>query len=249
MPITAGLITAGGGVLSSIFGGLFGKSAQSSANRMNIKLNRENRDWMERMSNTEWQRGVEDMKKAGMNPMLAYSQGGASSPSNSAATVMPEDAMARGVSSAFDKAVQGVSVAQGLANVKRTEAETAQIKEATRSTSARAFMDEISSGFHARVQHYNLEKTRKEIEGIISQFNLSDAQRNQIQQMLPYLIEASKTSTRATSAQAKLSEYEIPEALARSTIWERLGVEGKGAQMGGTIMKAIMQMLMNAGRD
>lgn len=102
-PVTgAALIGLGG----SFLGGLFGHSAQKKANKTNIRLQQEQLAWQERMSNTAWQRGKQDMLAAGFNPMLAFSQGPASTPNVSAAQVQPEDAFARGVSSAADKAMQ-----------------------------------------------------------------------------------------------------------------------------------------------
>lgn len=43
------------------------------------------RAWEEQMSNTSYQRAVADMRKAGINPIMAFQQGGASTPSGSSA--------------------------------------------------------------------------------------------------------------------------------------------------------------------
>jgi len=63
---------------ASIAGGLLGNSASRSEAR-------KNRKWQEYMSNTAYQRAMKDMELAGLNPMLAYMQGGASTPSGATA--------------------------------------------------------------------------------------------------------------------------------------------------------------------
>lgn len=62
---------------------------QASANKTNKRLAREQMAFQERMRDTEWQAGVKDMLAAGINPMLAVSQGGAASPQGASTNVEP----------------------------------------------------------------------------------------------------------------------------------------------------------------
>lgn len=56
------------------------------AMKFNAEETQKNRDWQEMMSNTQYQRAMADMKKAGLNPILAYRQGGAGTPSGATAS-------------------------------------------------------------------------------------------------------------------------------------------------------------------
>ncbi|MBO5210856.1 MAG: hypothetical protein J6B80_02895 [Clostridia bacterium] len=62
---------------------IFQQTSAEKANAFTANENAINREFQERMSNTAYQRAVADLRAAGLNPLLAYAQGGASSPSGS----------------------------------------------------------------------------------------------------------------------------------------------------------------------
>lgn len=64
----------------------FNQSSADKAYERSRQEARELREWQERMSNTQYQRAVDDMRKAGLNPMLLAARGfsGASTPSGAA---------------------------------------------------------------------------------------------------------------------------------------------------------------------
>jgi hypothetical protein len=83
-----------GALLKGVVGKLATKEVVGSlatsalSSRMQQNEAQKNRNFQADMSNTSYQRAMADMRQAGLNPMLAFSQGGASTPGG--ATANPE---------------------------------------------------------------------------------------------------------------------------------------------------------------
>lgn len=89
-----------GGAGTSVFDKITGAhltGAQQEANAFNANEAQKQRDFEQQMSSTSYQRQVADLQNSGLNPALAMSSGGASTPSGaSASSVAPESGSSLG---------------------------------------------------------------------------------------------------------------------------------------------------------
>ncbi|WNK13469.1 MAG: DNA pilot protein [Microvirus sp.] len=112
------------GPASSLIGGLVNYKGALDTNAANAAQAQAQMQFQANQTGTSYQRGVADMKAAGLNPMLAYSQGGAGSGSGAQATMInPRQA---GISSALEGARTIADISQTKANTDYTNAKTSE---------------------------------------------------------------------------------------------------------------------------
>lgn len=206
------------------------------------------RGWQTEMSNTQYVRAVADLKAAGINPMLAYQQGGAGTPSGG---------MARGTAASapptipMQNATQaGIAAAAQAVQMQNVESQT-EVNEATADKIRAEIPYTIAGTGQIQQQTKNLEKGLEKINEEIKnvrmdtlskeeQITLTRAQ----QQLTNIQKDLARENISFTEAQTKMQKVltqlrtlEVPEAqnaadFARATATGSGGATTIGSNVG-----------------
>lgn len=132
------LMQMGYNTLGAIQQGIYNHIEQNAAMNYNSAEALANRQFQERMSSTSYQRAVEDMKKAGLNPILAYAQGGASTPGGAGATITGAS-MGMPSSSALGVSTMSGNVPTSYYSKSESKSQWYQLAEAVGSQMSRSY--------------------------------------------------------------------------------------------------------------
>ena len=144
------------GAAAGIGGGLLG-------NYLNSREMRKQREWMEHMSNTAHQREVQDLRNAGLNPILSATGGnGASTPQGQ--LIPMEDPVEKGINSAL-------AIRQQESTIGLQDAQAAQASSQSQLNTASAKQAEEQS----KLLQISQDKVRKEMSEIDARIRNLDA--------------------------------------------------------------------------
>jgi hypothetical protein len=138
-----------------------------------------NRRFQERMSSTQYQRGVTDMRKAGLNPLLMSGGQPAAQPQGDSATAGQAD------QSSIQALLADLQSRQTTADVrlKGSQTELTQAEaDVARAEAQRIKADTGLIGQRHKTEVHVTEKTRSEIQKVLADTGLSYAQRDHVEQ-------------------------------------------------------------------
>lgn len=237
-------------MIGDITSGVLGYMGTKKQNKTQKEVAREQMAFQERMSGSAYQRAVADMQAAGLNPILAYSQGGASTPPGAMPQIQSE--LGAGVNSAQ----AGASALQALSNIDLQAANT----DAARANADKLrseTMEHDANSAHLWSKIYNLhqqenqaganaDKIRRETMNIQAMFDGITA--HSARQMAEYKEMQGRGGFAADverrKAESRLAQLEIPRSEGQAKFFER--VEGMPAAV-----KMLLQLMqsLSSGRS
>lgn len=143
-----------GAIAGAAIGGLMSYAGTQSTNSANKAMAQAQMDFQREMRDTQYQAAMEDMRKAGLNPILAYKAGGAGTPSGTSAIM--QNSVAAGVD-AFN------SVTNSAGALKKMDPETALVQQKIDESNSQTALNDEQQKVTA-VEIKNRQQQRKVIE-------------------------------------------------------------------------------------
>lgn len=252
------------------FEGLLGFIGSERTNSANKAMAREQMSFQERMSNTSYQRAVADLNAAGLNPMLAYGQGGASTPAGS--TAVMQNSSAAGID-AQNKRMERLAVESNI-ELNKARADTERQQQKVLAEDARAKRwdnhtnmgpmgpdESVHSGGIFPIEgpksvtslSYQLKKLKEEPGLVRAQSGLASANTAQALESIDKMVQdiatgkATEANIRANTEHVRVlidnSKLDQSQKKAMAAAWDDLGKAGGLAKEAVPFLKILITIL------